>query len=148
MAGPEPKRPRMAFEGAVDMPDAATLEYATWAHWRNVAGSVAMSFMEAEDIGVMAANFQMRVTQQGLSVAGVDRMCQWATPDMDQATALAHMAMYEKAEPYVLDVAAGRGSGALCSPATVPANIEHASRTTSSNASGHMATWSTRRYVG
>ena len=26
---------------------------------------------------------------------------------MDQTTALAHMAMYEKAEPYVLDVAAG-----------------------------------------
>ena len=55
----------------------------------------------------MAANFQMRVMQQGLSVAGVHRMCQWAAPDMDQATALAHMGMYEKAEPYVLDVAVG-----------------------------------------
>ena len=31
MAGPEPKRPRMAFEGDVDMPDAATLECAAWA---------------------------------------------------------------------------------------------------------------------
>ena len=106
MAGPEPKRPRMAFEGDVDMPDAATPEYAAWAHWRNVAGSIAMSFMEAKDIGVVAANFQKRVMQQGLSVAGVDRMCRWAAPDMDQATALAHKAMYEKAEPYVLDVAA------------------------------------------
>ena len=107
MGGPEPKRPCMALQGDVNMPNAATPEYAAWAQWRNVAGSIAMSFMEAEDIGVMAANFQMRVMQQGVSVAGVDRMCQWAAPDMDQPTALAHMAMYEKAEPYVLDVAAG-----------------------------------------
>ena len=40
-------------------------------------------------------------------MAGVDRMCQWAAPDMDQATALAHMAMYERAKPCVLDAAAG-----------------------------------------
>ena len=40
-------------------------------------------------------------------MAGVNRMCQWATPDMDQATALAQMAMYEKAEPYLLDVMGG-----------------------------------------
>ena len=107
IAGLEPKCPRMASEGDGGMPDAATPEYASWAHWRNIAGSIAMRFMEAEDIGVMAANFQMQVMQQGLSVAGVDRMCQWAAPDMDQTTALAHMAMDEKAEPYVLDVAVG-----------------------------------------
>ena len=75
MAGLEPKRLRMAFEDDVDMPDAATPEYTAWPHWRNFGGSIAMIFMEAEDIGVMAANFQMRVMQQGLSVAGVDSMC-------------------------------------------------------------------------
>ena len=42
-----------------------------------------MSFMEAEDIGVMATNFQMQVMQQGLFVAGLDGMHQWAAPDMD-----------------------------------------------------------------
>ena len=107
VAGLEPKRLCMAFEGDVDMPDAASPEYAAWARWRNVARSIAMSFMEAEDIGVMAANYQMRVMRQGLSVAGVDRMCQCVALDMDRATALAHMAMYKKAEPYVLDVVAG-----------------------------------------
>ena len=89
------------------MPDAATLEYAAWAHWRNVARCIAMSFMEAEDIGVMVANFHMRIMQKGLYVAGVDGTCQWAAPDMDKTTAFAHMAMYEKAEPYMLDVTAG-----------------------------------------
>ena len=107
MAGREAERPRMAFEGDADMPDAATPPYAAWAHWRNVAGSIAMSFMEAEKWGVMAADFQIRVMQQGLSVVGIDRMCQRVAPDMDQATALAHMAMYETAEPYVLDDAGG-----------------------------------------
>ena len=138
----------MAFEGDVDMPDAATPEYAAWAHWRNVAGSIAMSFMEAEDIGVMAANFQMRVMQQDLSVAGVDRMCQWAARTWTRPLVSPTWPCTRRPSPTCWTSRLGHESGALCSPATVPANIEHASRTTSSNASGHMRTRSTRRYVG
>ena len=69
-------------------------------------GSVALNFIDGEDLGVMAVQYQMRAMEQGLSVAGVDWMCQWATPDLDQPTALAYPAMFEKASPYVLDVAA------------------------------------------
>ena len=68
---------------------------------------MALNFMDGEDLGVMAAQYHMRAMKRGLSVAGVDRMCQWAAPDLDQPTALAYLAMYEKAAPYVLDVAAG-----------------------------------------
>ena len=78
-----------------------------WARWRDAAGSVALNFMDREDLGVMAAQYQMRAMEQGLSVAGVDRMCQWAAPQLDQPTDLAYLARYEKAAPYVLDVAAG-----------------------------------------
>ena len=59
-----------------------------------MAGSIALNFMEPEHVRVTAAKFQMQLMEQGLSVAGFDQMCQWAAPDMDQATALAHMAMY------------------------------------------------------
>ena len=67
---------------------------------------MALNFIDGEALGVMVVQYQMRAMEQGLSVAGVDQMCQWAAPDLDQPTALAYLAMYEKAAPYVQDVAA------------------------------------------
>ena len=71
--GSEPKRARTTFEGHIEMLDAATPEYVVWARWRNDPRTIATSFMEPEDVGVMAAKFQMQVMEQGLSVPFVNR---------------------------------------------------------------------------
>ena len=46
--------------------------------------------MEGENVGLLAAHYQMRAMEKGLSLAGIDCRSQWAAPELDQPTALAY----------------------------------------------------------
>ena len=63
-------------------------------------------FLDSADAGIMAAQYQERLMEDGLSVAGVDRAVEWAGGGLDAPTALIYMALFERSSNLRLDVEA------------------------------------------
>ena len=90
------KRARLAFNrDDMDLDPVKTPEYERWERWRDHAAATAYGFLDSADAGVMAAQYQERLMEDGLSVAGVDRAVEWAGGGLDAPTALIYMALFE-----------------------------------------------------
>ena len=101
------KQARLAFNRHdMDLGPVKTPEYARWERWRDHAAATAYGFLDATDAGVMAAQYQERLMEDGLSVAGVDRAVEWAGGGLDTPTALIYMALFERSSNLRLDVEA------------------------------------------
>ena len=91
------KRARLAFNrDDMDQDPVKTPEYARWERWRDHAAAPAYGFLDSADAGIMAARYQERLMEDGLSVAGVDRAVEWAGGGLDAPTALIYMALFER----------------------------------------------------
>ena len=55
-----------------------TLGYQRWERWRDTAAPVAYGVLRREEAGVLAARYQQRLMDDGLSAPGVDRAVEWA----------------------------------------------------------------------
>ena len=101
------KRARLAFNrDDMDLDPVKTPEYARWERWRDHAAATAYGFLESAEAGIMAARYQERLMEDGLSVAGVDRAVEWAGGGLDAPTALIYMALFERSTDLRLDVEA------------------------------------------
>ena len=101
------KRARPAFNrDDMDLDPVKTPEYARWERWRDHAAATAYGFLDSADAGIMAAQYQERLMEDGLSVAGVDRAVEWASGGLDAPTALIYMALFERSSNLRLDVEA------------------------------------------
>ena len=101
------KRARLAFNrDDMDLDPVKTPEYARWERWRDHAAATAYGFLDSADAGIMAARYQERLMEDGLSVAGVDRAVEWAGGGLDAPTALIYMALFERSTDLRLDVEA------------------------------------------
>ena len=101
------KRARLAFNrDNMDLNPVKTPEYARWEQWRDVAAATAYGFVDSADAGIMATQYQERLMEDGLSVAGVDRAVEWAGGGLDAPTALIYMALFERFSNLRLDVEA------------------------------------------
>ena len=101
------KRARLAFNrDDMDLDPVKTPEYARWERWRDHAAPTAYGFLDSADAGIMAAQYQERLMEDGLSVAGVDRAVEWAGGGLDAPTALIYMALFERSSNLRLDVEA------------------------------------------
>ena len=101
------KRARLAFNrDDMDLDPVKTPEYARWERWQDHAAATAYGFLDSADDGIMAARYQERLMEDGLSVAGVDRAVEWAGGGLDAPTALIYMALFERSTDLRLDVEA------------------------------------------
>ena len=86
----------------------ASVEYQAWKEWHVNSYNIAPGFMSAKDFGAMAAVFHTKLLRDGLSMAGVDRVVNWADPDSsDPADTLLAITPFEKQGNYKLDIEQG-----------------------------------------
>ena len=101
------KRARLAFNrDDMDVDPVKTPECARWERWRDHAAATAYGFLDSADAGIVAAQYQERLMEDGLYVAGVDRAVEWAGGGLDAPTALIYMALFERSSNLRLDVEA------------------------------------------
>jgi len=63
------KRARLAFNRVdMDLDPVKTPEYARWERWRDHAAATAYGFLDSADAGIMAARYQERLMEDGLSM--------------------------------------------------------------------------------
>ena len=140
------KRARLAFNrDDMDLDPVKTPEYARWERWRDHAAATAYGFLDSADAGIMAARYQERLMEDGLSVAGVDRAVEWAGGGLDAPTALIYMALFERSTDLRLDVEAAAWK-AVPQPRRLPGSRQRRRRKTSRGS--RRSPRSRRRYDG
>ena len=80
MDPPAPKRASVVSQDDVEMPKAHSSEHEAWKKGHKISFAVAVAFMSLDDRGMMVASYQTQLFQDAPSMAGVDRVLNWANP--------------------------------------------------------------------